>query len=203
MIRMIRMAQFLLLAGAAALWVASRLPWVTVGSADGLGQPKTVTLNGAAWATALLPLAVLALTAALAALAVRGWAIRAVAILLSVVAFAVGYLGITLIAMRDVGPRGAALAGIEVVNLVSSERHVVGAVITLAAAVAVLAAAVLMMRSAASSKAATHLANDTAKYRAPGVPRSVDSEVPSERGMWDALDEGEDPTVGRPDFEGR
>ena len=66
---MIRIAQLLLLASALALWVASRLPWVSVGSADGLGPAKTVTLNGATWSTALLPLAVLLLAAALAGLA--------------------------------------------------------------------------------------------------------------------------------------
>jgi len=195
----IRVAQLLLLAAAGALWVASRLPWVTVGSADGLGQPKTTTLNGAAWSTALLPLAVLLLAAALAALAVRGWAMRAVAMLLSVVSFALGYLGVTLITMRDVGPRGAALARVEVVNLVSSERHIVGAVITLAAAAAVLVAAALLMRSAVSTRAA----DTAAKYTAPGTARPAASEVRSERGMWDALDDGEDPTLGGLDLEGR
>jgi uncharacterized membrane protein (TIGR02234 family) len=197
----IRIAQGLLLLAAGALWVASRLPWVTVGSADGLGQPKTTTLNGAAWSTALLPLAVLLLAAALAALAVRGWAMRAVAILLAVVSFAVGYLGMTLITMPDVGPRGAALAGVEVVNLVSSGRHPTGAVVTLGSAVAVLVAAVLLMRSAVSS--ATPTKYDATKYVAPGAARSADSAALSERGMWDALDEGNDPTVRRSDLEGR
>ncbi len=196
---MIRIAQLVLLAAAGALWVASRLPWVAVGSADGLGQPKTTTLNGATWATALLPLAVLLLAAALAALAVRGWAMRAVAILLAAVSFALGYLGITLITMPDVGPRGAALAGVEVVNLVSSQRHLTGAVITLVSAAAVLLAAVLLMRAAVTG----HGAGTVARYTAPGAARTGGSEKLSERGMWDALDEGEDPTVSSPDLEGR
>ena len=196
---MVRIAQVLLLAAAGALWAASRLPWVAVGSADGLGQPKVTTLNGATWATALLPLAVLLLAAALAALAVRGWAMRAVAILLGVVSFALGYLGITLITMPDVGPRGAALAGVEVVNLVSSQRHLTGAVITLASALAVLVAAVLLMRATATATAATAVA----KYTAPGAPRTTGSEELSARGMWDALDGGEDPTVSRSNLEGR
>ena len=193
---MIRIAQGLLVIAAGALWVASRLPWVAVGSADGLGPAKITTLNGAAWSTALLPLAVLILAAALAALAVRGWAMRLVAVLLAVVSFGLGYLGITLITMRDVGPRGAALAGVEVANLVSSERHLAGAFVTLGSAVAVLAAAVLLMRSAVSSA-------HTAKYVAPGTPRIAAPDVLSERGMWDALDEGKDPTANRSDWEGR
>ncbi len=192
---MIRVAQLLLVVAAGALWVASRLPWVTIGSADGLGPAKTTTLNGAVWSTALLPLAVLLLAAALAALAVRGWTMRIVAVLLAVVSFALGYLAITLITIPDVGPRGAALAGVEVVNLVSSERHLAGAVITLASAAAVLVAAVLLMRSAVVAHAA--------KYVAPGASGTAASEVLSERGMWDALDEGADPTVSRSDLEGR
>lgn len=193
---MIRFAQLLLLASAAALWVASRLPWVTVESADGLGPPKTSALNGAAWSTALLPLAVLLVAAALAALAVRGWALRAVALLLAVVSFALGYLGITLILMPDVGPRGAELAGVEVATLVGSARQLPGAVLTLAAAVAVLAAAVLLMRAAVSGSRAT-------KYAAPGAPPPAGADAMSERGMWDALDGGNDPTVDRSDWEGR
>jgi uncharacterized membrane protein (TIGR02234 family) len=200
----IRIAQLLLVVSALALWVASRLPWVTVGSFDGLGPPKTTTLNGATWSTALLPLAVLLLAAALAALAVRGWLLRAVALLLAATSFALGYLGITLIATPDVGPRGAELAGVGVATLTSSARHITGAVVTLAAAAAVLVAAVLLMRSAASG------AMQSAKYRVAGsapntgagsAPRAGDGV--SERGIWDALDEGRDPTDTRSEKEGR
>src|ERR1700744_5056804 len=82
----------LLVIAAATLWAASRLPWVVIRSFDGLGPPKSVTLSGASWSTALLPLALLQLAAAVAALAVRGWALRALAALLALVSFTVGYL---------------------------------------------------------------------------------------------------------------
>jgi uncharacterized membrane protein (TIGR02234 family) len=192
----IRLAQLLLVLSALALWVASRLSWVTVGSFDGLGQPKTSTLSGATWSTALLPLAVLLLAAALAGLAVRGWLLRVVALLLAVVSFALGYLGITLIATPDVGPRGAELAGVSVATLVSSERHLTGAVVTLIAAVGVLLAAVLLMRAAVS---AVHRGT---RYTVAGAA-PTGSGVESERGMWEALDEGRDPTDVRSDKEGR
>ena len=194
---MIRIAQLLLVVSALALWGASRLPWVSVGSFDGLGPPKTITLNGAAWSTALLPLAVLLLAAALAGLAVRGWLLRAVALLLAVVSFALAYLGVTLVLMPDVGPRGAELAGVGVATLVSSERHLSGAVVTLVAAVGVLLAAVLLMRSALSG---AHQSAD--KYAAAGSTRTGDV-GDSERDMWDALDEGRDPTDNRSEMEGR
>ena len=187
---MIRVAQLLLVLAAAALWVASRLTWVSVTSFDGLSPPRTSTLNGAEWSTALLPLALLLLTAALAALAVRGWLLRALALLVDLACFALGYLGISLIVMPDVGPRGAELAGVQIVNLVASQRHIAGAVLTIAAAVAALFAAVVLMRSAVSS------AHEARKYAAPGGSGATDTAEMSERGMWDALDEGRDPTHG-------
>ena len=69
---------------ALGLWVASRLTWVvSPDSFDGLGQPKTTTLDGGAWSTALLPLALLLLAAAVAGLAVRGWPLRLLALLVA------------------------------------------------------------------------------------------------------------------------
>jgi uncharacterized membrane protein (TIGR02234 family) len=199
---MIRIGQLLLVVSAVLLWVASRLGWVTVTSFDGLGQPKTVTLTGASWSNALLPLAVLLLAAAVAGLAVRGWGLRAVAVLVAVVTLLLGYLGVSLIVTPDVGPRAAELAQLPVMTLVASDRHYVGAGLTIAAAVCALVAAVLLMRSAASTR------HSTTKYAAPAVRRSaarsedVDPGT-SERGMWDALDEGRDPTDRHGDTEGR
>ncbi len=191
---MIRLAQLLLLASAAALWVASRLPWVSVTTFDGLGQPKTSTLNGAAWSPPLLPMAVLLLAAALAGLAARGWLLRVVALLLGVVSVALGYLGVGLIVLPDVGPRGADLADVQVADLVDSDRQLSGAVVTLMVAVAVLVAAVLLMRAAVTQTA------QTAKYAAPGTTADPGPDGLSERGMWEALDQGLDPTR---DSEGR
>ena len=186
---MIRVAQLVLLISALGLWVASRLPWVSVGSSDGLGQPKTSTINGAAWSNALLPLAVLLLAAALAGLAVRGWLLRALAVLVGLVCVLLGYLGISLMVMRDVAPRGAELAGVPVLNLVASQRHLAGAAVTLAAAVGALVAAALMMRAAATE------ARRVSKYAGPADPGEGDAGVAmSERAMWDALDGGLDPT---------
>jgi uncharacterized membrane protein (TIGR02234 family) len=195
----IRLAQLLLLIAAGALWLASRLQWVVIESFDGLGQPKTSNVSGAVWSNALLPLAVLLLATAVAGIAVRGWLLRAVAVLIAMLTLALGYLGVSLIVTPDVGPRGAELAGISVISLVGSERHYAGAVLTLVAAVGTLGAAVLFMRAAS-------LGGSVAKYAAPAdrraavhsKPESADGTAQvSEREMWDALDEGRDPTERR------
>jgi uncharacterized membrane protein (TIGR02234 family) len=209
----IGIAQALLLVAAGLLWTASRLPWVVIRSFDGLGPPKSVTLSGASWSTALLPLAVLMVATAIAAVAVRGWPMRLVAGLLAAVSFVVGYLGISLWVIPDVAVRGADLAHIPMTSLVGSERHHWGAAIAVASAVCTLIAAVLLMRSAVGSDPET-----TAKYAAPAARRSMtrgdgahqdDTPAPdggmSERMIWDALDEGRDPTDSsrEPDTEGR
>ncbi len=183
---MIRAGQLLLVLAAAGLWVASRLPWVTVRTFDGLGQPRTSPIDGAAWSTALLPLALLLAAAALAALAVRGWALRVVALLVAGVCLVLGYLGVSLLVMPDVGPRGATLAGVPVMYLVGSQRHPAGAALTLLAAVAALVAAVLLIRSAASSA--------RGRYARVPVAQPGDGGGDTQRILWDALDEGRDPT---------
>ena len=201
----IGIAQLLLVIAAGALWVASRLPWVVIRSFDGLGPPKEVTLSGGAWSTALLPLALLMLAAAVAAIAVRGWPLRALAGLLAVASLAVGYLGISLWVVPDVAVRGAELAHLSVMSLVGSDRRYVGAGVAVAAAACTLIAAVLLMRSASDSGSAR---SSALKYAAPVTRRSIaqqkdadgamleEPETPdmSERMIWDALDEGRDPT---------
>ncbi|HKO34194.1 TIGR02234 family membrane protein [Mycobacterium sp. AMU20-3851] len=201
---MIRIAQALLILGALALWVASRLPWVEVSTFDGLGQPKTTTLSGAQWSTALVPLALVLLAAAVAALAVRGLLLRAVAVLVAVSAAGIGYLGISQWVLNDVAVRGANLAEVPVSALVGSQRFYWGAGVAVAAAVIALVAAGFLMRAAATAR------SGAARYANPSARRdAVRSETAdgantadmTERMMWDALDEGSDPTrePGSPD----
>jgi uncharacterized membrane protein (TIGR02234 family) len=189
--RFIRIAQLLLLVAAGALYAASRLPWVVLRSFDTLGPPKTSTVAGASWSTGLVPLAMLLVAAALAALAVRGWPLRALALLIAMTSLAIGYLAVSLWVTPDAAVRAADIAHVPVLSLVGSDRHYVGAAITWLAAVGALAAAVLLVRSARAD------GDRTAKYAAPGTRRSIARDVDdavSERRMWDALDEGRDPT---------
>ncbi|HYB36660.1 MAG TPA: TIGR02234 family membrane protein [Mycobacterium sp.] len=186
----IGMAQVLLVAAAGALWAASRLPWVVIRSFDGLGPPKAATLSGASWSTALLPLALLLLATAVAAVAVRGWPLRVLAVLVAAASLAIGYLAVSLWEVPDVALRGADLAHVPVLSLVGSERHYLGAAVTLTAAVCTLVAAVLLMRSATST-GATKYATPTARR---SMARRDDADAMSERMIWDALDEGRDPT---------
>ena len=192
---MIRIAQLLLALAAAALWAASKLTWVQISSFDGLGQPRTADLSGATWSTALVPLALLVLAAALAALAVRGWALRILAVLVAAASAGMGYLAISLWVVTDVAVRAARLAEVPVADLLGTQRHYTGAVLTLVATAFSLFGAVLLMRSAARGRA------ETARYtRQPPVAVEAPGTAMSERMIWDALDEGRDPT--NPDTRG-
>lgn len=197
--RAIATAQVLLVLAAIGLWVASRLPWVLIRISDGLGQPKTITLTGAGWSTALLPLALLLATAAVAALALHRWPLRVLAALVAAASAAAGYLAISQWVVPDIAVRAADLAGVEVMFLVGSERRYAGAAVTLAAAVAALLAAVLLLRSSAAARSVT------TKYAAPAARRSAsraaDTSVGSERLIWDALDDGRDPTAEAPEVD--
>ncbi|QZT64708.1 TIGR02234 family membrane protein [Mycolicibacterium austroafricanum] len=193
---MTRVAQLLLVLAAAGLWAASRLTWVQVTSFDGLGQPKTADLSGATWSTALVPLALLVLAAAGAALAVRGWPLRVLAVLVAAASAGMGYLAISLWVMADDAVRAARLADVPVADLLDTQRHYGGAVVTLVAAVLSLGGAVLLVRSA------THRRAEAARYtRRPPAKSDTRAAAMSERMIWDALDEGHDPT--NPDNQGR
>jgi uncharacterized membrane protein (TIGR02234 family) len=195
-----RIGQLLLLLAAAALWGASRLAWVQVTSFDGLGHPKTVTLDGGSWSTALVPLALMLLAAALKAGVGPTWQLRLLAVIVAGMSAFMGYLAISLWVTQDVTVRAAHLADVPVADLVGT-RHYLGAVLTLIAAVMTLAGAVLFMRSPPKPTAA-----DDEKYDAPARrreaarQRAMDTDM-SERMIWDALDEGRDPT--NPDNKGR
>lgn len=200
--RGIRSAQLLLAVAAAALWIASKLPWVVIRSFDGLGPPKTVTLTGATWSTALLPLAVLLLAAAVAALAVRGWPLRLLAMVVAAASLVIGYLAVSLWVLPDVAVRAADLAGVPVASLVGSGRQYGGALATLSAALCALAAGALLTRSGARSGLAAGGRRATKEVASVGP--SVDMST-SERVLWEALDEGRDPTdrSDEADTEGR
>ena len=127
--RLIRTAQLLLALAGLALWAAARLTWVSITTSDGLGQPRTTTLSGGTWSSALLPLALLLIAAAVAGLAVRGWPLRLLALLVALASAAAGYLAIAQWVVPDVSARAAELVGIPVMFLVGSERRYGGAVL--------------------------------------------------------------------------
>jgi uncharacterized membrane protein (TIGR02234 family) len=153
-------------------------------------------LVGGAWSTALVPLAAILLVAAVAPIAVRRWQLGLLALIVAGMSAVMAYMAIGLWVIRDVAVRAAHMADVPVADLVSTQRHYVGAILTLVAAVGALVGAVLLMRSIAKPRP------EVDRYeRRRSEPSPEDSAVTSERAIWDALDEGRDPTD--PDNKGR
>jgi len=122
--------------------------------------------------------------------------LRLLAVLVAAASAGIAYLAISLWVVRDVAVRAAHLADVPVSNLVDTQRHYGGAIITLVVAVVTLLGAVLLMRSAARAKP------EAARYeRRSSAQPPEEATAPSERAIWDALDEGRDPTD--PDNKGR
>lgn len=178
----------LLALGAALLWVSSRMTWVRVTSADGLGMAQTGDLGGSTWFGALTPLALALLTAIAAVLATRGWVRRVVGVLVALLAAAAAVPPVALLTgTAATGDRAAALADLpgraDVVDVVT---FALPAAVALAGAVAAFAAGVLLTRKPPAT------AGLSSRYDAPAARRAQPS---SERTFWDALDAGQDPTI--------
>lgn len=195
------LGQVTLLLAAGALWVASRMTWVEVSSFDGLGQPQTAVLNGGAWSTALVPLAVILLAAVLKSTVGPRWQLRLLALVVGALSAVMAYLAISLWVVPDVAVRAAGLADVPVADLVGTQRHYWGAVVTLAAAVMTLVGAVLLMRAPVKAESDDEKYEAPARRREEARRRASAGDDMSERTMWDALDQGRDPT--KPDTEGR
>lgn len=193
--------QLALLIAAGALWLASRMTWVVVSSFDGLGQPKTASLNGGAWSTALVPLALILLAAVLKSTVGPRWQLRLLALVVGALSAVMAYLAISFWVVPDVAVRAAGLADVPVAELVGMQRHYWGAIVTLVAAVLTLAGAVLLLRAPVTVESNDEKYEAPARRREAVRRRATAGDDMSERMMWEALDEGRDPT--RPDTEGR
>jgi uncharacterized membrane protein (TIGR02234 family) len=193
--------QVVLLVAAGTLWLASRMTWVVVSSFDGLGQPRTTSLNGATWSTALVPLALILLAAVLKSTVGPRWQLRLLALVVGALSTVMSYLAISLWVIPDVAGRAAGLAEVPLEDLVGTQRHYWGAVVTLIAALLTLAGAVLLLRAPVKDQSSDEKYEAPARRREAVRRRAADGDDMSERMMWDALDEGRDPT--KPDTEGR
>ncbi len=197
-----RGALLLLVVAAVLLWGASRLTWVHATISDDLRGTRVQDLTGAQWASGLAPLALAALAAVAAVLAVRGWALRAVAVLLLVIGVAAAWPGVQLWTGGATGGRAAAL-------LDRGSSRVVAEAVPLAALPAVAGAVVLVVAGVLLLRAPVRAGGLSERYQTPAVRRERASRKATEqvgppgaepdaelaqREIWDALDAGVDPT---------
>lgn len=202
----------MLLLGALLLWAASRVTWLEVSAYNDQSGPARRSIGGSGWQPALVPLALGAAAGMAAVALVRGTAARlvgAVLLLLGIggAALLPGSLGEvdvdrvhSVVTSGDVGTARTSSGGSgadgsadqplppwsEITDVVTRP---VGPLLTGLAALALGGAGlVLILRPPAP------VARDD-RYLSPGARRR-DADAPSvERGMWESLDAGDDPTA--------
>lgn len=158
-------ACLLMAAAAAAFWGASRMRWATIEAEDGLSPQRAFEVTGADWSPWLTPLALVYLAGIAAALSVRGWALRVVALLSAAGGVLAAYPALALVVGGADSDYAAEAADID-------DRYVVLFIDTNA-----LVAAVVLIGTACAAGAAVALlriakgATMSSKYKTPAARR--------------------------------
>ncbi len=145
--------------------VAVGRPWAEVTGTAGI----TRSYSGSSMASAVRPLAFVALAGAAALLATKHWGRIAIGVLIA-----------------------AAGVGVVIAAVTASNPDVPGVVHSLPAwrVVTIVAAVPITLSGLVAAVRGNHWSVMSAKYDAPGTPRQQDPDV----ALWDALDRGDDPT---------
>ncbi|GAB2556022.1 TIGR02234 family membrane protein [Nocardia heshunensis] len=201
----------LLAVAAALLWASSRMNWAKIEITSDYGLPRHKDLNGGVWFGALTPLALVFLATIAAVFATHGWWRRGVGVVVAVVAAMSAVPAYALLTHHGTEGRAERLAelhGGDHAGAVTTSA--LPAVVSLAGAVAAFAAGLLLVRQSSESarmsgkydnpaarklSAAEQVAAHHARVRDPGSgsPDASTGQL-SGRVLWDALDEGVDPT---------
>lgn len=203
----------LLAVAAGLLWASSRMTWVTLHvTREDMGVGRTVHLSGSTWFGALTPVALVLLATIAAVFATRGWARRLVGVVVAVLAAVAAVPAFWLLQHRgNTVERAAQLAELRVFEHGGGvDVAVLPEWLSLLGALAAFVAGLLLVRMPADS------ARMSGKYDNPAARKSAataqvaqhhagqrDAEAGSQtaatgrmsgRVLWDALDEGVDPT---------
>ncbi|GAC78572.1 MULTISPECIES: TIGR02234 family membrane protein [Gordonia] len=203
-------ASLLLIAAAGALWGSSRMKWAEVLGADGLSLPRVFEVLGSDWSPWLTGVAALFGAGVIAQFAVRGWALRVVAVIIAVAGVLSAVPAFTLI--RDGADDLYASTRIDIPGRYKIEAVTVSTspgYLLLAGALCAVIAAVLMMRGASARGMSSKYTSPAARQEelekkvfaererrlaAEGNVDTPGAADGNERLMWDSLDSGVDPT---------
>lgn len=174
---------------ALALWGAGALTWVSQQYETPFTGPTTAAAGGTALRPEMVPLMLVALAAVAAVLATGGWFRRVIGVVIVLAAgLLVWRLGGWLAGTADISafpkdvPPGSKPAGPPSPSKLGPALGLAGAVVF------VVAGAMVVLR-------AHRMPGMGAKYSAPSA-RKQEAKDPDRR-LWEALDEGEDPTTDR------
>ena len=185
----------LLLAAAVVLWSSSRVTWVSQ-VVEGLPGPRTSTGDGATAEPILVPWALLCLAAVGGLLATSGWGRRVVGTLVAVA----GLWAVLRGAAGLADPASEALP----VGVRPGDRPLPAEAVLPGPLLGVLGGLLMLGAGLLAARHAAVLPRLGARYDAPGAPAARGAEggagegrrAPGDpdRALWEALDEGRDPT---------
>ncbi|WP_306359478.1 TIGR02234 family membrane protein [Nocardia sp. CC227C] len=192
-------AVLLLAVAAGALWVSSRMTWVSIEVGSELGAPRDIDLDGGTWFGALTPLALALLATIAAVFATRGWPRRIVGVVVALLAAVAAVPGYALLSGEgQLAERAGRLAELrDWEHVVSTQTATAPAIVALVGAVAAFLAGVLLVRAPEDS------GRLSGKYDNPGVRRSAAAaEVAQRRAAQEAqrrAGQAAEPRAGRPE----
>lgn len=192
----LRPALLALLLAAALAWASSRVAWVRVTAVDDLRGTRTTTLTGGSWAPELSALALATLAAGAAVLAVRGWLLRVVAVLIAALGAAAALPAVQVLTGGAPAARARTLLDSPTAQL-SADTSAVGPGLALGAAVLVVFAGFVVARAPRHGRGLSDRYQSPAVRREHAVANPVDpaQDDVAQRRLWDALDAGQDPTL--------
>ncbi|WP_433787927.1 TIGR02234 family membrane protein [Actinomycetospora sp. CA-101289] len=181
----------LLLAAAIVLWGSSRATWVSQ-VVEGLPGPRTNTADGAAAEPVLVPWALLCLAAVGGLLATSGWGRRVVGTLVAVAGLWALLRGVAGLA----DPASEALP----IGVRPGDRPLPAEAVLAGPSLGVLGGALMLVAGLLAARFAAVLPRLGARYDAPtrragdGATAVRTTPADPDRALWEALDEGYDPT---------
>ncbi|PVZ11896.1 Trp biosynthesis-associated membrane protein [Actinomycetospora cinnamomea] len=181
----------LLVVAAAVLWGASRATWVRQ-VVEGLAGSRSSSADGATAEPILVPWALLCLAAVGGLLATAGWGRRVVGTLVAVA----GLWAVLRGAAGLVAPASAALP----VGMRPGDRPLPPEAVLAGPVLGVVGGLLMLLAGLLTARYAALLPRLGARYDAPVRAAGEPGRTPSDpdRALWEALDEGRDPTGEHP-----
>ena len=194
------MAKAFVAVGAGVLWVSSRLTWINVTASDDKSGESTQPLVGATWSTEIMALSLLLLAGFVASLVLRKTGRRVVGIVCAVAAAAASWAPLGLLAGEPDPARAKSLltSGVATQNFSAPTTLSDWAQVTdlhvnaLGPSLALLGGIVVAMRPGEDTPKRNQY--ETKAARREKLEEDLADAPESGRVMWDALDEGIDPT---------
>ncbi|MEJ2859794.1 TIGR02234 family membrane protein [Actinomycetospora flava] len=183
--RLLGIVALLLAVAAAVLWGASRVSWVSQ-VVEGVAGSRTSTADGATAEPILVPWALLCLAAIGGLVATAGWGRRVVGTLVAVA----GLWALLRSATGLLAPRADALP----VGLAQSDRPLPSEAVVAGPLLGVLGALVMIAAGLLTVRWAAVLPRMGAQYEAPGARPAAARPADPDTALWEALDDGRDPT---------